>query len=168
MKNFFIIMFLVFSFGFIANAQKEKDIWSGAYAISYQPKDSKVTIAIDTLIIAPSRTLTADEVPSRFESDLKRWSIRSINNLNEEKKIRRFLFDSENNEYEQFGWTDLHKQNKIECIDAGHFFICYSSLKGEIKIGNESIFTETGIFGIRLHFGLFHLKKLTIINPKSS
>lgn len=170
MKNVLLIIVFLFCFCSHVNAQKEIDIWSGTYALSYQPEESKISIPMDTIIISTSRTLTEDEVAVRFESDLKRWAIRSFKNLKEDNyiKARRFLFDEENDEYKEFGWSELHKRGKMNCLDAGHFFICQSEEKGEIQITDESFNTETGFFGIRLHFGLFHLKKLTILNPKNS
>lgn len=170
MKSIMFKIVFLFCFCIQIKAQTEIDIWSGTYALSYQPEGSEILIPMDTIMISPSRTLTEDEVAARFESDLKRWAIRSFMEFDKENyiKARRFLFDEENDEFAEFGWSELHKKDKINCLDAGHFFICQSEQKGEIQIGDESFNSETDIFGIRLHFGLFHLKKLTLLNPKSS
>ena len=97
------------------------------------------------------------------ESDLSRWKLTSkTDNYGDEVIARRFLFDTEDeeNEYEEFGWTELYLKEEMKCLDAGHFFICQTKPNSTVKIEDESFFTKTGIFGIRLHYGLFELEKI--------
>ncbi|WP_299242899.1 phosphate ABC transporter permease [uncultured Aquimarina sp.] len=133
------------------------DTWSGNFIL----KSSKSEI-IDSIRIRRTNDVNKDDIASRFESDLSRWKITSKNdNYQNEIIARRFLFDIENgeNEYEQFDWIEMYLKREIECIDAGHFFICQTKPNNTIKIANESFFTKTGIFGIRLHYGVFELEK---------
>lgn len=46
-------------------------------------------------------------------------------------------------------------------ILTGHFFICSTTPNTWANLGEkEKYFTKTGIFGIRLHFGAFELRKI--------
>ncbi|MFD2562892.1 phosphate ABC transporter permease [Aquimarina rubra] len=133
------------------------DTWSGNFIL----KSSK-SETIDSIRIRRTSDVNKDDVAGRFESDVSRWKITSKNdNYQNEVIARRFLFDIENdeNEYEQFDWTEMYLKREIECLDAGHFFICQTKPNSNVKIENESFFTKTGIFGIRLHYGLFELEK---------
>lgn len=156
MKQITLLLLLLTSF---ANAQT--DIWSGSYVV-FPDKDSLV--AVDTLTIKPAADLKSEEVASRYDSDLKRWTISSKReNSDEFELIRRFLFNLEEdeNEYEEFGWTELHKNGKMKCIDGGHFFICQTTPNSTVNFPtNESVVTETGIFGIWLHYGYVVLQKI--------
>lgn len=151
------LLFLLLSF--MVNAQT--DIWSGSYAVFSDKESSK---AIDTLTIKPSLNLKSEDVASRFESDLKRWQISSSQDKSTNfELIRRFLFDlkEDENEYEEFGWTELHKSGKMNCADGGHFFICQTVPNSTVKFNNEeSVMTKTGIFGIWLHYGYVELQKI--------
>lgn len=61
----------------------------------------------------------------------------------------------------KFSWTDLYKAGKMNCIDGGHFFICQTLANSDVKFGqNENYLTNTGIFGIWLHYGVVELKKI--------
>lgn len=151
------ILFLFLTY--LANAQT--DIWSGSYAV-FPDKDSLV--AVDTLTIKPTADLKSEDVASRYESDLKRWTITSKREKPDDFEIiRQFLFDVEEdeNEYEEFGWTELHKNGKMNCIDGGHFFICQTTPNSTVTFPtNESVLTQTGIFGIWLHYGYVVLQKI--------
>jgi len=75
--------------------------------------------------------------------------------------VRRFLFKPNNDEYKEFGWTDLHKAGKMNCIDGGHFFICKTEANTTVDLkGDKAFLTKTGVFGIWLHHGLVTLKKV--------
>ena len=140
----------------ITTYSQDKDIWSGEYILK-----SIESIPTDTIKIKKIPNLSKEDVAGRFESDLKRWEIYSEND-DDKVSLRRFLFDQQDdeNEYEEFGWTALHVKGKMECIDAGHFFICQTTPNSQVTIDDYSFFTETGVFGIRLHYGLFQLEKL--------
>lgn len=134
------------------------DLWSGIYAV-YPNNDAS---AADTLIIRKTADLTADKVASRYEADLARWSITSTRDSKKEAlPVRRFLLNDDDNEYKEFGWTALHQSGKMNCIDGGHFFICKTDPNTSVEVKDEKPFkTDTGIFGIWLHFGLVTLKKI--------
>ncbi|MPT32323.1 MAG: phosphate ABC transporter permease [Chryseobacterium sp.] len=161
MRNILLTFILLgFSFLFKAQNQSQNDIWSGSYEV--YPKDDKK--ALDTLFIAKTKDVKSEDVPARFESDLKRWIVTS---KKDERKdalvIRRFIFNLEDddNEYEQFGWTKLYQEEKISCIDGCHFFICQTKPNTTVDFQKEgTFFTKTGFFGVWLHFGLVELKKL--------
>lgn len=160
MKNICTVMLLFVSS--ILFAQNKKDIWSGSYEVRFQEGNVKTFNVVDTLVIEPSKDLLADDVAAKFEADLKRWTIYSKKDSKQRKElVRRFLFNEGDNEYDEFGWTTLHKEDKMHCLDGGNFFICQSAIKGELQLSDEKIFTETGIFGIWLHIGFVELKKIS-------
>lgn len=156
MKQITLLLSLLTSF---ANAQT--DIWSGSYAV-FPDKDA--TEAIDTMIIEAAPDLKPEDVAARYESDLKRWTVSSkIEKPDDFEFIRWFLFNPEegNDEYAQFGWTELHKSGKMNCADGGHFFICQTTPNTTVTFSSEeSVLTKTGIFGIWLHYGYVVLQKL--------
>ncbi|KFC19456.1 hypothetical protein [Chryseobacterium sp. FH1] len=138
--------------------QKESDIWSGSYSV--HPNNDAVVQ--DTLVISRSKDLKPEDVPSKLEADLARWTVES---KRDSKKgdilVRRFLQNDEDDEYKEFGWTALHKAGKMNCIDGGHFFICNTDPNSTVELkGDKPFKTESGIFGIWLHYGLVTLKKL--------
>ncbi|MBL3657356.1 hypothetical protein [Fulvivirga sediminis] len=153
---FLIIIAFIGSFN-TTHAQTE-DKWSGEYMLK-----SNESIPLDTIRIEKTADLKKDEVPSKYESDLQRWTIASKKDAYADQLIaRRFLFntESEEDEYKQFGWTDLYLKGKMECLDLGHMFICQTERKETISIDEESFVSETGFFGVRLHYGLFLLERL--------
>ncbi|MEM8764271.1 MAG: hypothetical protein AAGD88_10695 [Bacteroidota bacterium] len=137
---------------------QKKDIWSGNYVLR-----SSEGAPIDTLMIKNAADLSRMTMPSSQALSPGYWRISSQRDHHKEEIAAiPFLFKIENNEndYEQFGWTVLHVEGKMDCIDAGHLFICKTEKNSQITIQEETFFTTTGIFGIRLHYGLFELKRL--------
>ncbi|MCT2407706.1 phosphate ABC transporter permease [Chryseobacterium antibioticum] len=162
MKNLFLIALLI-GVSDLLSAQKkqEKDIWSGTYLVN--EINNKVSTITDTLVMSRIKDANPKEIPAKEESDLARWSMTSKRDGGKDKiTVRRFLFDVEGDEdgYKEFGWTDLHKEGKMNCIDGGHFFICQTQRNTTVMFGkDESYFTKTGIFGIWLHYGVVELQK---------
>lgn len=162
MKTIFLSILFIFAIN-LFNAQEIKsDIWSGLYGI-YSLNEKELP-RIDTLKMAKTNDAKIEDVAGKLESDLKRWEISTKHEeKSDQKVVRRFLFDLEDdeNEYEEFGWTNLHKEGKMNCIDGGNFFICQTTPGTTVKFNEkESFFSKTGIFGIWLHVGLAELKKL--------
>lgn len=157
------LVFTLLVFFTMAHAQ-EKDIWTGQYSAKPLKNDLAVLENTDTLIIEKTTDANRDAVAGKYESDLLRWTLFSKKEGNHDKiEVRRFLYDLENdeNEYDEFGWTDLHANGKMECLDGGHFFICQTQPNTLVKFSKEESFvTKTGIFGIWLHFGLVELEKV--------
>jgi len=160
----FLLVFIVTGLVSSLSAQKntKTDIWSGSYG-TYAINDSLMK-ASDTLIIERVADAKADDVAGRYQSDLARWTIMSAKDEKKYKKeVHRFLFAPEDNEnqYKEFGWTELHRNGKMNCIDGNHFFICQTEPKTKILFnGKDEFYTRTGIFGIWLHYGMVDLKKL--------
>ena len=160
MRKVFLIFLLTNYLGLMmAQKDHDQDIWTGEYSIY---TDKNTNQAIDSLSITKTNDLKAEDVPAKLEADLTRWVIISEQeNKKDSMMVRRFLFNSENNEYEQFGWTELHKTGRIKCIDGGHFFICQTNANTTVDLkGDKPFFTETGIFGVWLHYGLVTLKRI--------
>jgi len=155
---FLTVILTVFSSQIFAQKKPGTDLWSGSYAVY----PSNEALAADTLVIRKTEDLTADKVTSRYAADLERWSLTSTRDSKKESlSVRRFLFNDDDNEYKEFGWTDLHQSGKMNCIDGGHFFICKTDPNTTVEVKGEKPFkTDTGIFGIWLHFGLVTLKKI--------
>lgn len=155
----------IFSNAFYAcsNAQshKEIDIWSGEYVISFI-NDS--TASKDTITIQKTKNVSAEKVTYKYKSDLKRWIIISKSNgYRDTITARRFLYDIKEgeNEYDEFGWTDMYLKGEINCIDAGNFFICQTKPGTKVSFSKEESFTTTtGFVGVLLHYGLFELEKI--------
>lgn len=158
MKNIFLIVLMMFCAFLNAQNKQETDLWSGSYAI-YPNKDE---LAADTLVFKRINDLTADNLPSKLKADLARWDILSTRDSKKEAvTVRRFLSNNEDDEYKEFGWTAMHKTGKMNCIDGGHFFICQTEAKTTVELkGDKPFYTETGIFGVWLHYGLVTIKKI--------
>ena len=162
MKTIFLSILFIFAIN-LCNAQEIKsDIWSGSYGI-YALNGKELPI-IDTIKMLKTKDAKIEDVAANLESDLKRWTISTKHeDRSDQKDVRRFLFDLEDdqNEYKEFGWTNLHKEGKMNCIDGGSFFICQTTPGTTVKFGKADTFeTKTGIFGIWLHVGIAELKKL--------
>lgn len=158
MKSIFLIILMMFCNFIHAQNKQETDLWSGSYSI--YPNNNEVVA--DTLVIKRVKDLTADQVPSKLEADLARWEVASTRDSRKEAiPIRRFLSNNEDDEYKEFGWTAMHNSGKMNCIDGNHFFICQTQAKTTIELkGDKPFFTETGILGVWLHYGLVNIKKI--------
>ena len=157
-KLFFILIILCCNVSY-AQQKTQNDLWTGSYEVHLINGD-QVT-KVDTLVIAKTADADPDEIPAKDEFDLARWILTS--QIKETKIVKRFLFDPENDEdaYEEFGWTDLHKSGKMNCIDGGHFFICQTEPNTMVRFNkDETYLSKTGIFGIWLHYGVVELQKI--------
>lgn len=165
MKNKWFLFFLLIGLSQLCFAQKKTqlDIWSGQYMVLAKNNNDSAKI-MDTLMINKIQDINPKEITDYYQSDLARWSMTSNKEKNKEQNIvRRFLFDLKENrdEYKEFGWTDLHIAGTINCIDGGHFFICQTLPNTNVKFNNdENYTTNTGVFGIWLHYGVVDLKKI--------
>jgi hypothetical protein len=162
MNKLFFILLITLCIISYAQQKKEPDLWTGSYLL--HPKNGDTTTNADTLVIVKSADANPKDVAARYESDLARWALTSKKEGDKQKKIiRRFLFDVENDEdaYKEFGWTDLHKSGKMNCIDGGHFFICQTEPNTTVRFNKEETYlTKTGVFGIWLHYGVVELQKI--------
>lgn len=157
-KLFFFLIILGYHASY-AQQKIQDDLWTGSYEVHLK-NGEKVTI-VDTLVVVKTADADPNKLAARYESDLARWKLTS--NIKEEKIVRRFLFDPEDDEdaYKEFGWTDLHKSGKMNCIDGGHFFICQTEPNTTVTFNkDETYLTKTGVFGIWLHYGIVELQKI--------
>jgi tetratricopeptide (TPR) repeat protein len=140
----------------------QADTWSGTYRMEPGSKDNAKEIPTAIYKISKQPDLIEKNVASRYASDLARWLMYvEADQARQSTKIRRFLLNDDLNEYEGFGWTQLYLQNKIECMDAGHFFFCRAEPNSIIRFNkDESYTTKTGIFGIMRRAGVFELVKV--------
>lgn len=156
---FFIVMLCNLLY---AQQKTTTDLWSGSYVVN--PKNEDYSANVDTLVIAKTADADPNKIATRYKSDLTRWTLTSKKEGDKEKQIvNRFLFDVENKEdaYKEFGWTDLHKSGKMNCIDGGHFFICQTEPNTVVRFNKEETYlTKTGVFGIWLHYGIAELQKI--------
>lgn len=163
LKIFLSVIFIAFSSKSFGQTQvvSKSDIWSGEYEVYSR---DNLSTPIDTLVILKTKDADAEKLVSKLKADIARWNISSKSNPKDESlEVRRFLTDDLNakNEYKEFGWEELNKKGKMNCIDGGHFFICKSEPEILIQFNKEeSYFSKTGIFGIWLHQGLVDLKKI--------
>lgn len=142
----------------------DADTWSGTYRMEPGSKDNARPISVATYVISKAPDLVAKNAAYRYQSDIARWSMRlQEGSKNDTSELRRFLTneDRNGNEYEQFGWKEMHTAKKIECLDGGNFFFCRTEPNTHVRFSqNESYTTKSGIFGILLHAGVFELYKL--------
>lgn len=162
-RNGCIFLLLIGLSGLVSAQKKaQKDIWSGTYSVNEKKSDGSFTTT-DTLVIARIQDADIKQVPGREKSDLVRWSMTSKRDGGKDKiTVKQFLFDPANDRdaYKEFGWTALHKEGKMNCIDGGHFFICQTLPNTTVTFGKEETYvTQTGIFGIWLHYGVVELQK---------
>jgi tetratricopeptide (TPR) repeat protein len=140
----------------------EVDAWSGRYRMETGSKDNAQPIEKAVYEISKLPDLREKDVTGRYQSDLARWRMSlDVDGKKESTSIRRFLANDDLNEYEQFGWKGLYMQNKIECMDAGHFFFCKTEPNTKVTFSDKEFYvTKSGIFGILLHAGVFELYRL--------
>lgn len=155
------ILFLIFGLIGASCSAKEQDssktdLWSGTYAVRLVAKDSSAPVG--TTVGTPVETLIIE----RSKSDPDRWIGLDGEDGTDNVIIEEFSFDPEGEEddYEEFGWTELHREGKMNCIDGGHFFICQTQPNTTVKLWKESFFSRTGIFGLMLHRGLFEIERI--------
>ncbi|KAF1031976.1 MAG: hypothetical protein GAK33_07209 [Burkholderia lata] len=163
MKRLLILMLSIAAFGPAHADDTHADPWSGTYVLLPWDKDSQrfVDRAVDTLTIEKANDADAARLPSKYGSDLSRWSMSSrADETHQKRSLRRFLADSETDEYQEFRWSTLHAQRKIECIDGGHFFICQTAPNSLVDVWDMKFRTTSGIFGVLLHGGLFELQRV--------
>jgi len=160
-----LIVFGVFLLPFLVIGQDKedltKDIWSGRYRVAPVIKDSLKKYAPQYFIIERSKDANPEDLAVRYQYDLMRWTIKLESQPDGDKReVKRFLFHEDDNAYEEFNWTQMHKEDKMHCIDGGNFFICQTTSNSTITFGDEEFYTDSGIFGIRLHYGAFQLYKV--------
>jgi tetratricopeptide (TPR) repeat protein len=141
----------------------EVDTWSGTYRIEAGSPDNAQPIKSDIYEISKLPDLLDKDVTPRYSSDLARWRISSKSEAEKDSiVIRRFLWNDDLDEYKGFGWKALYLQNKIECMDAKHFFFCRTKPNTKVTFNDkESYVTKSGTFGILLHVGVFEMIKLS-------
>ncbi len=123
--------------------------WEGTYALKAFDENKKLQ-TMDTLVIR-YRTDSGFEAVSVSDPDEEPVSLQPF----------KYEPDEGADEYEEFGWTQRFLQHEIKCLSAGHFLICKTIRHTTVDFGNgEKINSRKGIFGIRLHFGLFYLDVL--------
>ncbi|SNR17276.1 hypothetical protein [Tenacibaculum jejuense] len=159
MKKILLLILITLYFNQNLTAQIAKDYWSGIYKLEAYGKK--------TDSIHPKQFYTIEKVklPYNKEDDLVgksntfRWVMKNIHNKEDKKILRPFIVTEDKNEYKQFEWEILHKKNKIKCLDGGNLFICKTTPKKLITVGNDTIQTNSGTFGVLLHYGVFELYK---------
>jgi hypothetical protein len=144
------------SAGLVAAAAPAGDNWSGHYGLHWLG----VSQAGARIVLAKAADADPGKLVEGFQSGLDRWTIADVRTPTETVELRRFLAV----EYARLGWAALHTAGRIECLDAGHLFVCQTTPGATVKIGRdgpqqESLLASTGVFGIVLHAGAFELKK---------
>lgn len=145
------------------SAQKNtgKDIWSGTYLVN--EINNGVSKTTDTLVVAKVKDADPDKIPAKEKSDLARWSMISKKDENKDEiTVKRFLFDikKDKDAYKEFGWTELHKAGKMNCIDGGHFFICQTQPGTQVAFGKEETYLPKPVFlGYGCIMALLNCKK---------
>ena len=144
------------SVGMAAAEKPVVDDWSGHYGLQW----GSVSQPRLRLVLEKAPDADPEELVERYQSDLARWTIADVQTPTKTVSLRRFLVE----EYDEFDWTALHAAGLIECLDASHLFVCKTTPGTTVKIGRdgprqESLLASTGVFGIRLHAGVFELKK---------
>ncbi|MDO9439249.1 MAG: hypothetical protein Q7T73_00010 [Beijerinckiaceae bacterium] len=140
-----------------SSAAQQDDIWSGLYRLEWLGGARSVEdVRIERAPDADPATLV-----EKYQDDLTRWAMSQDAAPRERTTLRRFL----PSEYKGWGWDDLPKDVRIECLDASRMFVCRTAPGTTISFGpdrpnRETLLAKTGVFGVVLHAGAFELKKL--------
>ncbi len=166
MKNIILLFLVTICAVITAQNKKNIDLWSGTYRLELldkqlEKKTSEQYIKIQKIILEQNENSSSNlSIPDQ-------WLIKTISKKgNGGKVLRSFSFTKEKDEYEQFGWTELHKKGKMKCLDGGRLFICKTTPKTTVTTNGESFFSNSGIFGVLLHHGGFELYRETL--PKKN
>ena len=162
MRNIYFTFLLTFAISYISHSQitEPEDSWSGTYRMEFLDKPEQNTSPEQWYTIKKIANENSEEIASRYTSDLERWAIIQVADTTQhEKKLRRFLFSEDHNEYEQFNWTEQHIKGTMKCVDGGNIFICKTTPKTTVSIDNESFYSNSGIFAVVLHHGVFEFYK---------
>ncbi|MBJ2174430.1 phosphate ABC transporter permease [Aureibaculum sp. A20] len=159
--KFILLTLLTFTCNVMFSQNTElEDLWSGKYRMEPLGKPLKEKDPKQYYTIKKIKDKNEDDVAGRYEADLERWAItQDVDISKDEEELRRFLFNEEDNEYEQFNWSELHKKGKMKCIDGGNLFICKTTPKTTVSIDDESFYSNSGIFAVVLHYGVFEFYK---------
>ena len=138
-------------------AAQDGDVWNGLYRLEWVV-DGRPGIEMR---IERARDADPAKLVEKYRSDLARWTISQPAAPREAATLRRFVAS----EYEGWGWGDLRKDLRIECLDASRMFLCRTAPGTTIFFGpdgpnRETLLAKTGVFGVVLHAGAFELKKL--------
>lgn len=137
------------------------DIWSGHYLLKPYGDSKLDDFDAKKIIIQKASDAAPEDLPSKYKTNAERWLIIDAENQNEQTEARTFLFNEEDDEYTEFGWSELHKKGCMECIYADHFFLCQTQPNSKIRFSDEGSFeSKTGIFGVMLHYELFEMEKI--------
>lgn len=144
------------SVGLAAAVAPVADDWSGHYGLKWVA----VSQAGSRLVLAKAPDADPGALVEKYQSDLARWTLADMQTPTQTVSLRRFLAA----EYADLGWSALHADGGIECLDASRMFVCRTVPGTTVKIGRdgprqESLLASTGVFGIVLHAGAFELKK---------
>jgi hypothetical protein len=144
------------SVGLVAASAPVGDNWSGHYGLQWL----SVTQPGSRVVLAKAPDADPGKLVEKYQSDLARWTLADMQTPAKTVSLRRFLAA----EYEGLGWSALHADGRIECLDASRMFVCKTAPGTTVKIGpegsrQESLLASTGVFGIVLHAGAFELKK---------
>ncbi|WP_075341651.1 hypothetical protein [Tenacibaculum agarivorans] len=140
-------------------AQEITDEWSGMYRLEPYGKVSD-SIAPKQFYNIQKIVLEHDNSTSLYHLSIPdQWIIKNMANNDDQKVLRAFSFSEKKNDYEEFGWTTLYKKGAIKCVDGGNLFICKTKPKTKISFGNDQFISNSGTFGILLHYGIFELYK---------
>jgi hypothetical protein len=160
MRRSLACLFCVFSLYTAAAAcaaDDAPDLWSGRYALSWVAAPSRPANALE-ISRAPDAN-PADLVES-YRQDLARWALTDPREPAGKARLKRFIDD----EYREWGWSQMHAAGAIQCLHASRLFICRTAPGTTVKFGptgpqQEELVASTGLFGIALHSGAFELKK---------
>lgn len=140
----------------------QEDVWSGMYRLVRYSEKEIDTTTVSIFVIEKTKDANPEEIPAKYKDDVLRWKLFAKNRDNKDTLVvRNFLMTDDTNEYEEFGWSQLHKSGKINCLDGGHFFLCSTASGSTITPkGEEAFVTKTGFFMVILHGGLFDVYKV--------
>lgn len=159
MKNSPLLFLLISLVSVQLFAQKEIDEWSGIYRLEPYGKVSD-SISLKQFYKIQKIVLDHDNSNSPYHISIpNQWTIKNMADTNDQKVLRAFSFSENVDNYQEFGWTDLYKKDAIKCVDGGNMFICKAKPNSTISLGNDTFITNSGVFGVLLHYGLFELYK---------
>jgi len=155
MKNLLLILGLIGAPCSASEQDSSKtDLWSGTYALRFVAEDGSTPVENSLGII----------IIERSKSDPGYWISFAEKSTTDGATIEELSFglDGEEDDYEEFGWTELHRDGKMNCIsiEKRHAFIFQTQPNTTVRLREGSFFSRTGIFGVQVHAGLFEFERI--------
>lgn len=133
--------------------------WSGNYRLDWIDGSPAAEDGATSALVSIHRAPSVD-TPQTSAQALGYWVLGPTAEPDDGLDLRQFL----PKEYLELGLGNMYAQGSIACLDGGPLFICRVPPQTEVVFGDdanrETLYSRTGVFGVRFHAGGFELTKL--------